>query len=440
MSQVDKILKGISASEEYKALAAAIDKNDYEAIGKAYSQVAVLLADGKKQVLEKLQALPRRNKEQERLNFEAAYSRRLSSDVPAWHRISSLLKEKGVAEGEVYATGKKGDPLVRSSEGRLVVVSGSTAQPGTKVLYRVETKGDKLDFGREVKLDADFFYVLLNGDTLDATRKTLDGLEARTRAVFAQAGKLDVQELSQLLTGLDGVKNSSDKLRESEKVKYLGRVHFLRRRLLDDWVARSIFDFLASEEEREIAELCLPDEQAKERAMSAPGLFRRQAHEALKEQLLAGQEIKGYSDALTELEKNLDSMDAALKLMEFKSGIDEAVPLAKQYVERMDRVFDSIKRRARRVAAAMAENGIYSAQDIDAAIREEFSGSALCSELRAAFRSAQDFNEMRDALTKLQAMLSNKESAALESAIKPYLTRKTGLAFRSRNRDFEDQC
>lgn len=438
MSQVDKILKGIAAGEEYRSLADAIDKNDYDAIGKAYEHVGALLAGGKKQVLEKLQALPRQNKDQERANFEAAYARRLSSDVPAWHRISSLLKEKGVAQGEVYVLGKKGDPLVRSPEGRLVVVAGSKAQPGEKVLYRVEAKGEKLDFGREAKLDADFFYVLLNGDMLDAFRKSLDETEAHIKAVFTQPGKLNVQELSQLLTELEGVRSSIERLRESERGKYVARVRALRRRLLDDWVARSIFDFVASEEENDISLLCAADEGAKQRAMSAPGLFRRQSHEALKSELISGGEVRGYSDALAAMEKDLDSMDAALKLMEFKSGVDEMVPLAKTYIERMDHLFDNIGRRSRRVSATIAENGIHSADEIDAAIREEFSGPALCYELRAAFRNAREFQETREALVKLRTMLGLKESNALELAIKPYLAKKTSIAFRGRGKD-EDE-
>ncbi len=432
MSQAEKILKSIAAGEEYKALATAVDTRDYESISKSYLQVAELMKEGKKQVVEKLQTLSRQNKVQELTNFEAAFARRISSDLPHWHRINSLLKEKGVAEGEVYSVGKKGDPMVRSAEGRLVVVTGSKAGPGTRIMYRVESRGDKLDFGREAQLNGDLLYSLLNSDTLDAIRKKMDGIEDRLKVLSKEPGKTPVEELARLLTELNEVKEASEKLRDSEKFKYTSRVQIIRRKLLGDWVTRSIFDYLASLEEREIAESCEADEKVAARAMSAPGLFRRQAHEELKANLFAGQEIKGCSDALAEMEKRLDSMNAALELMEFKAAMDDATPLAKKYVEAMDVMFDNIHRRARKVAGMMSEIGICAAEEIDSAITQEFSGPALCAEVRMVFRTADDFYGMRDAVAKLRSMLGEKESTSWESAVKPYLVRKTTMAFPKR--------
>ncbi|MDO8473286.1 MAG: hypothetical protein Q7T05_05645 [Dehalococcoidia bacterium] len=429
MSQVDKILKNIASSEDYKALAASVEKNEYESIGKSFSQVAAQMAESKKQVIEKLQALPRHNRDDEQRNFEAAFARRIDTDLPAWHKINALLKEKGASEGVVYATGKKGDPLVRSADGRLVVVAGSKALPGSKVLYRVETKSEKMDFAREVQLDADYFYMLLNGDTLDAIRKSLDALDARLKAFAEMNGQDSVSELAQLLKELNDVRESAEQLRASEKGKYLSRIQILRRKLLADWVARSIFDFLSREEEKEITQACNQDEHSLSSAMSAPGLFRRKSHEGLKAELFAGKELRGYTDALNEMEKGLDSMNAAIQLMEFKAGIEEMVPLAQRYVERMDILFDNLNRKSRRVALAMSENGSFAEADIDSAIRSEFSGPALCSDLRAAFRSPDDFYAMREAVAKLRSMMGNKECTTVESAIKPYLVVKTTMAF-----------
>lgn len=435
MSQVDKILKNIASGEDYKALAAAVEKNDYESIGKLFAQVATLMTESKKQVLEKLQAMPRQNRDEEQRNFEAAFTRRIDTDLPQWHKISVLLKEKGASEGIVYATGKKGDPLVRSSEGRIVVVAGSKAQPGTRVLYRVETKSEKMDFAREVQLNADFFYMLLNGDTLDAMRKSLDAVDARLKAFTDLNGQGSVSELAQLLQELNSIKASAEQLRESEKGKYLSRIQILRRKLLSDWVAKSIFDFLSREEEKEIAEICTSDEHSTSRAMSAPGLFRRKDHEGLKAELFAGKELKGYADVLAEMEKGLDSMSAAIQLMEFKTSMEEMVPLAQRYIERMDVLFDNLNRKSRRVALTMSENELLTEAAIDYAIRSEFSGPALCSELRVAFRGPDEFYAMREAVAKLRSAMGNKEWPSLESAIKPYLVIKTTTAFPRQFRD-----
>ncbi|MBI2859409.1 MAG: hypothetical protein HYX90_10060 [Chloroflexi bacterium] len=435
MSQAEKILKGIAATEDYKALAAAVDNRDYDSIGKGYCKVAELMADGKKQVVEKLGNLSRQNKDQERNNFESAFARRISSDLPHWYSISSLLREKGVLEGEVYSLGKKGDPLVRSPEGRLVVVSGSKAQPGSRIFFRIDTRGEKIDFGREARLDADLFYSLLNSDLLDSIRAKMDSIESRLQDLAANRGKTPAVEMSRLLTELGEVKEASERLRESERTRYTNRVQAIRRNIIGDWVTRSIFDFLNNLEEREISQACQNDSESIARALSAPGLFRKQSHELLRSRLFAGRDLKGYAEALAEREKALDTMNAALDLMEFKSGVDDAVPLAKRYFERMDVLFGNLHRRAVRLARSISENGVCSAVEIDASIEQEFSWQALGFEIRAAFRNPGDFHGTREAVARLRAMLGETESALHESAIKPYLSSRTAIAFPRRGRD-----
>ncbi|MEW6034553.1 MAG: hypothetical protein AB1603_06840 [Chloroflexota bacterium] len=431
MSQAKKVLKGIAASEDYKALAQAIETADYDTISRSYLQVTQLLEKAQEGILQTIQGLPRRNKDAEREKFRAAFMLSASTILPHWHSLDSQLKAQGIMEGEVFALGSKGDPLVRTPEGRVVVVSGSAAKEGAKAKFRVVTRGEKLDFGRAVELTPDYFYLLMTQDTRQQIGRTFDRVEEHLKGRPGRSPEGGLAAVSELLRELEGARELTAKLQAAERERLLGRLQGYRRRLLGECILKLALDFLSGEEEREVTGCCNGDEQLAARALSAPGLFRLQAHQTLKMHLLAGEEPRGYSQAIRNLEERLDSMDAALKLMEFKSGVEEVYPLVRRYLEKMDMVFERLQRKAMELARAMSEDRVCSAEDIGSAVKGAFSSTVLSSELRRAFRSAEDFHTLRGAVVKLRAMLGDGETMTAESAIRPYLSQKVATAFAS---------
>lgn len=132
MSQASKVLKEIAASQEYLDLVQAIEKSDYEAIAANYRKLYSSIEEKKKAILDKIDTLPRQNKDADRKQFLSAFDRLLVANLPQWDRINNLIKEQKVVEGEIFSTGAKGDPMVRSAEGKTVIVSGSTAAQGMR--------------------------------------------------------------------------------------------------------------------------------------------------------------------------------------------------------------------------------------------------------------------------------------------------------------------
>ncbi|MBI4286231.1 MAG: hypothetical protein HY670_10125 [Chloroflexi bacterium] len=431
MSQASKALKEIAASEEYKSLVQAMETADYEAIQKSYLRLGELLEEKKKQVLEKIQTLPRQNKDEDIQQFQNAFTMRLSGALPKWHWLDTMIKEQKVWEGEVFGFGTKGDPLVRTPAGRVVVVRGATLEKGARVRFKVVAEGEKIDFGRVFELTPDFFYFLLNQETIARIRSAIDTIEERVKAQSVTPGEDGLAEMSAVLKELEDIREMSRTLQTVEREKLESRITAHRRRLLGDRGARLATEFMAKEEEREIAETCAGDHDKAAKALAVPGLFRQPAHEALKAQLFAGEELKGYAEALAGLESRLDSMDAALKLMEFKSGVDDLRPQVRSYIEKMDRLFDRLQRKARSVAFAMAEDKVSQVGDVMQSIKNAFSGEALAAELGRVFRSPGEFFALRETLTKLRALLGDSTIQASEAAIRPYLNRKLSQAFAS---------
>ena len=64
------------------------------------------------------------------------------------------------------------------------------------------------------------------------------------------------------------------------------------------------------------------------------GLFRYQAQEALKAQLLSGEKLRGYDEILNKLDNNLSSTNAALELMEFQERIKQVGTAARTYIDK----------------------------------------------------------------------------------------------------------
>ncbi len=428
MSQASKALNKIAASEEYKALDEAIKAANWETMAKSYVRLGGLMEEEKKQILEKINSLPRQNKDEDCEKFQAAFAIRASITLPQWYWLDSQLKEAGVMEGEVFGFGTLGDPLVRTREGRVVVIRGNTLEKGAKIRFKVVTEGPKLDFGRLIELTPEYFSSLLNREARTGIKKSFDAVEECLKNRSIELNESGLSQLSELLKGLEEARELANKLEAVEREATVARILAYRKRLLNEYGVKLAFEFMSREETREIVEACQGDGQQVASALAASGFFRYQAHQALRARLLTGEGLKGYSEILKNLESKVDSMDAALELMEFQSGVEKVSPSAKAYLERIDRLFDRLNRKAREVALAIAEGRI-SSQDINSAIREAFSGAALGVELRRTFRSAGEFAALRGALADLMTMLGDSAGIAAESAIKPYLTRKIASAF-----------
>ena len=171
MSQASKVLKEIAAMPEYANMAQAIEKNDYEAIANSYKQLNAIIEAKKKEILEKIDSLTRQNKGEDSQQFLNAFSLRISTTLPQWHRLNSLMQEQKVTEGEVIGVGSKGDPMVRTPDGKLTIISGLTAEKGAKVTLRMTKEGEKVNFGQAVEFNPDFFYILLNQTMLTGIRE-----------------------------------------------------------------------------------------------------------------------------------------------------------------------------------------------------------------------------------------------------------------------------
>src|SRR4030042_34854 len=148
MSQTVKTLKKIASSEEYKALEAGVKELNPEAIAEAYNKISAIVEEAEKPILEQIQKLNRQNKDLDLQNFRSAFASRSKSVLPQWHWVNEQLLKQKVMEGRVIGKGTRGDPLVRSPEGRIVVIrDGPNLKEGDKVRFRVTSEGQKIDFG-----------------------------------------------------------------------------------------------------------------------------------------------------------------------------------------------------------------------------------------------------------------------------------------------------
>ncbi len=429
MSQAKNTLKKIASSEEYRNLEAAIKELNAQAIFSSYVSISGLLEEAEKEILENIQKLPRRNKDLDLQQFRSAFAARTLTMLPGWHWVDAELKRQKIMEGKVFGLGTKGDPLVKTQEGKVVVVSGATLKEGDKVRFKVITEGPKISFGRVVELTPETFYLILTEDIREGIRNSLSTLGERINTHAQSTAENKLAELSQLLQELEGVRENAAKLGETERAAITSRVQFYRNRLLKTSLGKFVLDFLTRREEKEITDYCQGDQQQIAKALSSPGLFRYQAHVSVKAALLAGDKPKGYGETVNELEKNLNSMDAALQLMDFKAKIDGIYPMAKSYLERIDRLFGRISVKAEQLVASLAEGKAHDASEIQAAIEEAFSPAALATEIRGVFRSLGEFFELREALTEMRGMLGDAESKSNEAILEPYLRGIVASAF-----------
>jgi hypothetical protein len=431
MSQTVKTLKKIAATEEYQALEAAIKQVDPETILNSYKRISAILEAAEKEVLDKIQQLPRHNKDLDWQRFRLALTARSQTILPHWHWLNEQLKKQKIMEGKVAGFGSKGDPLAKTPEGRIVVIRGATLKEGDKVRFKVVAEGEKLDFGRVLELSPDTFYLILTQDTRERVTNTLNSIKDRINSY--QRGEVGVtpSELSQVLSELKDVSELATKLRGQEKERILARVQADRARLLKASVIKFVFEFIAKREEREIIDSIQGNQEQIALALSAPGFFRHQAHLSLKAELLSGDKPKGYPEIVDQLEKNLDSMEKALQLMDLKTKIEGVYPLAKRYLERMDLFFERLTRKATDLAFTLGRN-ISDMPQIQSSIEEAFSLEALSAELRRVFRSLEEFCNQRGAVNELRLKLGNTKARQAETAIEPYLRRIMSFAFSTR--------
>lgn len=426
MSQTKAALKQIASSEEYKALAEAIEKGDFATICKSYLSVAGVLEKTKSEIKEKIKNLPRRNKEAEYQRFVNAFDVRARATLPFWYKVDSELKSRKIMEGVVVGIGSKGDPLVRTDTGRLVVLNDAKLTEGVKVRFRVVAESEKVDFGRVFELTAESFYSILTEDAREKIRTSFISVRGR---IGASAEGYDSAGLDEALKELENVRQLADKLQPEEKERAIARAKIQRRQLLNQVCMQMMFDTIAQEEEREIRGLYAGDEKKIAEALAAPGLFRQQSYAKAKEEVFAGDEVHGFAEVLSRMEDQVDNMQAAMDLLQFKAKIEDAIPKAKGYLEGMERLYDGLARRLNRLVPELVEANISETKQVMSAITNAFLPEVLASELRRAFHGSEDFSALRGAFVELRTRFGDPNGAVEEAAFKPYLQQRIEQAF-----------
>ena len=429
MSQTKRILKEIASSEDYQALATAMERVDYEAMFASYRRISQLLSEGKRKIEESLQNLPVQNRDEHRDKFLRAFELATERMLPLWHQLNSELIKKKVMEGEVFDFGKKGDPLVKRPEGTIVVLPGSKLEKGERVRFRVVQEAEKLNFGQVFDLNPQSFYLLITEEAREKIRNSLALIGDRLKTSQQPWNEGSLSELGELLQKLEEIKKLSSKLQAEDRERVAAQVAKHRKRLLQGASMRLMSDFTSQQEEREIENFYQDSHQEKTKALLAVGLFRRHTYEAAREKLFLGDSPEGYTEVLSQMENKVDSMDSAIELLKLKSAIDEVYPKAKGYFEKMDRLFENLTQRAKQVADVLSNKGVVDPEEVYLTIKNAFSEEVLFLELRKAFRSSKEFLSLRGAFTELNRWLRNQETLSSEAAFRPYLHHKVLQAF-----------
>lgn len=429
MSQTKRILKEIASSEDYQALATAMERVDYEAMFASYRRISQLLSEGKRKIEESLQNLPVQNRDEHRDKFLRAFELATERMLPLWHQLNSELIKKKVMEGEVFDFGKKGDPLVKRPEGTIVVLPGSKLEKGERVRFRVVQEAEKLNFGQVFDLNPQSFYLLITEEAREKIRNSLALIGDRLKTSQQPWNEGSLSELGELLQKLEEIKKLSSKLQAEDRERVAAQVAKHRKRLLQGASMRLMSDFTSQQEEREIENFYQDSHQEKTKALLALGLFRRHTYEATREKLFLGDSPEGYTEVLSQMENKVDSMDSAIELLKLKSAIDEVYPKAKGYFEKMDRLFENLTQRAKQVADVLSNKEVVDPEEVYRTIKNAFSEEVLFLELRKAFRSSKEFLSLRGAFTELNRWLRNQETISSEAAFRPYLHHKVLQAF-----------
>lgn len=429
MSHTAKTLKSIANGEEYKALCTAIETRDYQTLYNAYTKLTQLLVDAEQEIAGKIENLPRRNKDEDRQKFQAAFAFRSRTAVPQWHWLKSEIQKQNILDGVVVSMGKKGDPMTRTPDGRLVVLTGSQAKEGDKITFTVVSEGLKIDFGKQFELTPDAFYFLLNQEVNQQVRDSLDEVQKKLESFPGDNDDDNLSMMDEILKTLEEVKELAPKLLDIERERILNRIATYRRRLLSPIVEKLALDAVNQEEEKAIKELCNGDEGQAAMALAAPGLYRLVTLKTFKEQLFDGEQLRDYDTMLREKEKNMDTMESALKFEELKAGFSNLVPKARLYVDRMERLQQRIQVKARQLINTVVDDKSSNAEAVLGKIGEAFSEKALGNELRRVFRSPEEFFDARGATMDLKTKMGDTQCAAAEAVLKPYLRQRVNQVF-----------
>ena len=424
MSQAIRALKSIASQPEYKSLAEAIEVADYDKVCQSYVQVSELLRKAKTEILDKIQSLPRRNKDEDCQSFLAAVAAHQVSILPQWHWLDSLLKEQRIFEGEVVGFGSKGDPLAKTSEGKIVVLAGSALTKDSKVALQVTGQGRNVNFGKVFEFTSDSLYQIVRRDILGRIRISLDSVKQRIPECLVHPVEEGFTKLSDLLTRLEEIRGLASRLRAEDREKVLDRILAYRKKLLSEVGVSLIFELLSREEETDIRESCQGDEQRTALALSAPGILRHKAHEALKAELFAGEDLRKCVEIQQKLKAGPYSLDTDLELAGLKWRTEKVYPASERYMEKIEALYTRFYERAQKVAYVIAEDRICGIEDIRRTFRQAFSDVYIATELRQVFQSMDEYRSLRADLAELRSVLGDEKSLAAESALQPYLEKR----------------
>lgn len=428
MSNTKRILKDIAAGAEYEALAYAIEQADYEAVFDSYMRISDLISNGRGKIEESIGSLPVRSKDEHLDKFRQSFDTAIERMLPLWHQLNLALIKSQITEGEVFGLGKKGDPLVRTPEGTIVALRGSKLEKGNQVRFIVEYEGERISVGRVFDLNPESFYALITQKPRERIRNSLASIEDHLKASQGRLNEGSLYQLGEFLVELEEIKKLPSTFKSEERERIIGQAVKYRKRLLYDTGVRLMFDFLSQQEEKAVEDFYLDRPEEKNRALSALGLFRYHTYEAA-EKLLNSDRFEKYGQVLSEIEDEIDSMDSAMKLLKSREAIDRAYPKAKSYLEKMNRLFDSLIKRVRQVTDALAKTETVDPEEIRMAINNAFGEDRLFPELRKVFRSSKEFFSFRGAVSELIRNLGDQESIAAETAFRSYLYYKIPQAF-----------
>lgn len=431
MSNTTKILKEIAASEEYKALADAIEQAEYETVCSAYSSILKKIDSGKEMIQKGFENLPPRSRGEHKGKFQQSFYLAVERLLPLWHQLDQALAKSGVMEGEVFGFGKKGDPLVRTPGGSLVALRSTGLEEGSQVKFVVVHEGEKISIGKVFELNPHSFYTLLTQEPRERIKRSLASVEDQLKDRQWYLDEDYFIRIKEILSELDEVREMLSNFNPRERERVIAQVQEYRKRLLYDVSVRLMFDFLSQQEEKAIEDFYRNGNEEKEKALSALGLFRRHTYEAA-EKFLQNDNPEEYGQSLDNIDEEIDSMDSAIKLLDFKAAIDRAYPKAKSYLEKMDRLFDRLTKRVWQVTDSLPETGPVEAEEIHQAVKNTFNEDALFIELRKSFRSSSEFFSLRGAFNELNKKLGDQESILAEAAFRAYLDHIIPRAFAAR--------
>lgn len=428
MSNTTKILKEIAASSEYNAIAEAIEQADYDVICDSYLGISKKIDSGKATIEEGIENLPLRSRGERKEKFRQSFYLAVERILPLWHQLDQAIAKSGVVEAEVFGFGKKGDPLVRTPQGNLVAIRSAKIEEGSRVKFVVVHEGEKISIGKVFELNPQSFYTLLTQEPRERIRRSLSSVQDRLKDRQWCQDEEYLAIMREILLELEEIKKLPSNLRPQERERIIAQVHDYRKRLLHDVCVRTMADFLSRQEEKAIEDFYRDQSDEKNKALSALGLFRRPTYEEA-EKLLQSYNPEEHGQDLGEIDDEIDSMDSAIKLLDFRAAIDRAYPKAKSYLEKMNRLFYRLDKGLLKVADTLPQEGMVEPEEVQLAIRNAFSEDMLYIELRKAFRSPSEFFSFRGAYTELIRKLGDQETISAEDAFRSYLDYKIPQAY-----------